>query len=495
MNINFLDKTYPTDGCVILTSDQDGNLSFAAKHYDNLCGNIIKKALKNSNFSGKEGEVLFFTPTQTDISCFILLGVGTSLETFNTQTWVNLGGSAFAATEKISAKKVYFIEPEESKNSAAVSYFAEGFLLRSYKFHKYKTSKENISNDNIDSLSIISKNPSLAKDVFHTLSERVASIELTRDLVSEAPNVLYPESMANKIKELESTGLKIKILKPKDLKELGMEALLAVGQGSSKEARVVTLEWHGASKDKAPLAFVGKGVTFDTGGISLKAGLNMHEMKTDMGGAATVIGLLATLAKRKAKINAVGVVGLVENMPGSNAYRPGDVIKSMSGKTIEVLNTDAEGRVVLSDVLWYTQEKFKPKLLIDLATLTGAILIALGEEIAGLFANNNKLAQQLHEIGEATDEKVWQMPMHKLFNSHVISDIADIKNIGKKGLAGSVSAAKFLEFFIQDGLPWAHLDVAGVAWSDKPSYMFDKGATGFGVRLLDEFVKKHHEKA
>lgn len=489
MEIKFLPEAYPTDGCIIILSEKDSQLSCAANHYNDLCGNIIKKSIEHSDFSGKEGETLIITPEKTDIACFILVGTGENPLSFNAQQWVNLGGSTFSAIEKVTEKKAYFVMPES--DDCASAYFAEGFLLRSYKFNKYKSPKKACM---LENLVILSKEPTTAEKKFSILSGRTESINFTRDLVSEAPNVLYPESMANKVKELESTGLKVDILTRKELENLGMNALLAVGQGSSREERVVTLQWQGGNEDEAPLAFVGKGVTFDTGGISLKPGLNMHEMKTDMGGSATVVGVMATLAKRKAKVNAVGVLGLVENMPGNNAYRPGDVITAMSGTTIEILNTDAEGRVVLADALWYTQEKFKPKLIIDLATLTGAMLVALGEEIAGVFTNDNEIAQQLYTIGEKVDEKVWQMPMNKLFDAHIDSDVADIKNMGKKGLAGSISAAKFLEKFIKKGVPWAHLDVAGVVWSDVPSYMFDKGATGFGVRLLDEFVKTYHEK-
>ena len=290
-------------------------------------------------------------------------------------------------------------------------------------------------------------------------------------------------------------GLKVEIFNEAKLKSLGMRSLLGVGQGSENESYLVTIQWNGARNNFGkPLAFVGKGVCFDTGGISLKPARFMEEMKYDMGGSAVVVGLMKTLALRKAKVNAIGVVGLVENMPDGNAQRPGDIVKSYSGKTIEVLNTDAEGRLVLADALTYTEKKYKPKFIIDLATLTGAIIMALGEEYAGLFSNNDKISDQLHEIGNEINEKVWRLPLHKNYDKLINSAYADVQNINYAGGAGSITAAQFLQRFIINKTPWAHLDIAGMAFSKKAASLNSGGATGYGVRLLNDFVRKFYEK-
>jgi len=319
----------------------------------------------------------------------------------------------------------------------------------------------------------------------------VEGVYLTRDVVTEPPNVLYPETLAARCKELEELGVVVEILNEKKMAKLGMGALLGVGQGSVRESFLVTMRWDGGPKNKAPVAFVGKGVTFDTGGISLKPGPGMEEMKWDMGGSGTVLGLMKALAGRKAKVNAVGVVGLVENMPDGNAQRPGDVVTSMSGQTIEIHNTDAEGRLVLADALWYTQQEFKPQAMIDLATLTGAILIALGNEYAGLFSNDDTLSAQLISAGQASGEPVWRMPLGDAYDKLLNSDCADMKNIGGRN-AGSITAAQFLQRFVKD-TTWAHLDIAGMAWSSKDRPTVPKGATGYGVRLLDRFVSDVYE--
>ena len=320
---------------------------------------------------------------------------------------------------------------------------------------------------------------------------------LTRDLVSEPPNVLNPAEMADRCKKLTSLGLKVEVLGPKEMPRLGFGALLGVAQGSVNEPRMVVMQWNGArataqgGNGSKPLAFIGKGVTFDTGGISIKPAGGMEDMKWDMAGAGTVVGLMAALAGRKAKVDAVGLVGLVENMPSGTAQRPGDVVKSYSGQTIEVINTDAEGRLVLADVLWYCQEKFDPQFMVDLATLTGAMIVALGHEYAGMFSNDDALAQKLIAAGVATDEKVWRFPLDDAYDQLIRSDIADMKNIGGRP-AGSISAAQFIQRFVNKK-PWAHLDIAGMAWSTKDAPCVPKGATAFGVRLLDRLVAENYE--
>ena len=368
--------------------------------------------------------------------------------------------------------------------------FIHGAILKSYEFNIYKSKKKIINDIN---LNIISK-----KNNFNKLeSLKFRSIEkgtnFARDLVSEPPNVLYPKEYVNRLKKFKNTGVKVTIYNEAKLKKLGMNSLLGVGRGSSKESYLVTLEWNGNKKNKqAPLAFVGKGVCFDTGGISLKPAKFMEEMKYDMAGSAVVAGLIQSLAFRKAKVNVVGVLGLVENMPGGNAQRPGDIVRAYNGKTIEVLNTDAEGRLVLADALSFTERKFKPKFIIDLATLTGAIIIALGEEYAGLFSNNDELSKKLYEAGEKVNEKVWRLPLHKNYDKLMDSSIADIQNINYSGGAGSITAAQFLQRFI-DKTPWAHLDIAGMAFSKKAANLNPGGATGFGVRLLNQLIEDYYE--
>ena len=376
--------------------------------------------------------------------------------------------------------------PTKLKN--VVGYFLHGFKLKSYTFEKYKTKKikHNIS-INVIGNKILSSKEQL----------RLSSIEegtfLTRDLVSEPGNVLHPDEYAKRLNLLKKDGLKVNIYNKKKLKQLGMNSLLGVGQGSVRGSYLVTLEWNGLNKKSKPLAFVGKGVCFDTGGISLKPAKFMEDMTYDMAGSAVVVGLMKSLAKRKAKINAVGVVGLVENMPGGNAQRPGDIVKSYSGKTIEILNTDAEGRLVLADALTYTEEKYKPKFIVDLATLTGAIIVSLGSEYAGLFSNDDKLSKQLIDTGEKVKEKVWRMPLNKNFDKLIESKNADMQNINYVGGAGSTTAAQFLQRFILNKTPWAHLDIAGMAFSKYGGALNSGGATGYGVRLLNKLIEDNYE--
>ncbi len=375
-----------------------------------------------------------------------------------------------------------------SKHKIIVGYFLHGIKLKSYKFEKYKSkkTKKNIS------IIVSGKNKPTTQDQvkFKSLEEGTFC---TRDLVSEPGNILHPDEYAKRIFALRKLGLKIKVYDEKKLKKLGMNSLLGVGQGSIRGSYLVTIEWNGLRNKSNPLAFVGKGVCFDTGGISLKPAKFMEDMTYDMAGSAVVVGLMKSLALRKAKINAVGVVGLVENMPGGNAQRPGDIVKSYSGKTIEILNTDAEGRLVLADALTYTEEKFKPKLIVDLATLTGAIIVSLGSEYAGLFSNDDKLSNQLINAGENVEEKVWRMPLNKNFDKLIDSKNADMQNINYVGGAGSTTAAQFLQRFILNKTPWAHLDIAGMAFSKYGGALNSGGATGYGVRLLNKLIEDNYE--
>ena len=374
------------------------------------------------------------------------------------------------------------------KQKNILGYFTHGIKLKSYTFEKYKTKK---NNKNI-LITITGKNqPSLKdKTKFRAIEDGTF---YARDLVSEPGNILHHDEYAKRLNSLRKHGLKVTVYDEKKLKKLGMNTLLGVGQGSVRGSYLVTMEWNGLSKKSKPLAFVGKGVCFDTGGISLKPAKFMEDMTYDMAGSAVVVGLMKSLALRKAKINAVGVVGLVENMPGGNAQRPGDIVKSYSGKTVEILNTDAEGRLVLADALTYTEEKFKPKLIVDLATLTGAIIVSLGSEYAGLFSNDDNLSKQLINAGEKVEEKVWRMPLNKNFDKLIDSKNADMQNINYVGGAGSTTAAQFLQRFILNKTPWAHLDIAGMAFSKYGGALNSGGATGYGVRLLNKLIEDHYE--
>ena len=408
------------------------------------------------------------------------------------------GGNFFSYLKKIrDIKKIdFYPDSLNLDEDSLVSFFSQfifGFNLKSYTFNKYKTLNKEKIHQKID-YEIITKNKTKIEKKYKYYDSIKDGVFLTRDLVSEPPNILSPKVYVQEIQKLSKLGLKIKSYNEKELKKLGLNALLGVGQGSANETYLVTIEWNGKKNSfKNPLTFVGKGVCFDTGGISLKPAKFMEEMKYDMAGSAVVVGLLKSLALRKAKVNVVGVVGLVENMPGSNAQRPGDIVKSYSGKTIEVLNTDAEGRLVLADALSFTEKKYKPKFIIDLATLTGAIIISLGEEYAGLFSNNDELSKNIFKASENVNEKVWRLPLHKNYDKLIDSTIADVQNINYAGGAGSITAAQFLQRFIINKTPWAHLDIAGMAFSKKAANLNPGGATGFGVRLLNNLIREYYE--
>ncbi len=403
-------------------------------------------------------------------------------------------------SEKLGAKFFGFVKSNEvydifiqglnffqsKKSNINFNSFVHGAELKSYEFNLYKTKKKNkIINFNIHKIDIVKKK--------QKLDPILSGVNFTRDLVSEPGNILHPDEYAKRLLPLKKLGIKVTVYDKKKLKKLGCNALLGVGQGSVRGSYLVTMEWNGTKAKSKPLAFVGKGVCFDTGGYSLKPARFMEDMTYDMAGSAVVVGLMKNLALRKAKINAVGVVGLVENMVSGNAQRPGDIVKSYSGKTIEVLNTDAEGRLVLADALTFTEKKFKPKFMIDLATLTGAIIVSLGSEYAGLFSNNDKLSKQLLEVGEKVEEKLWRMPLHKNFDKLINSKNADMQNINYVGGAGSTTAAQFLQRFILNKTPWAHLDIAGMAFSKYGGALNSGGATGYGVRLLNQLIEDHYE--
>ncbi len=479
---------------LVLTVADGNRLSAIGKKVDAEAEGMLSAAL-GGRFSAKRGQfVRIVTPKSAPVSSIVLLGIGKEKE-LGTLAAQSLGGKLVAHLNAIGVKEATIVLEEwsgfKSGTDLLAAHFAYGARLRSYRFDKYRTKEKPEDKPTLESLSIEVRHAKTAQKEFDTFDKIAGSVFFSRNLVSEPANIIYPESLAAKAKELTALGVKVNVLGVREMQKLGMNALLGVGQGSAKESKLVTLQWNGGSGD--PVCFVGKGVTFDTGGISIKPANNMEDMKWDMGGSATVIGLMRALAARKAKVNAVGVVGLVENMPDGNAQRPGDVVISMSGQSIEVINTDAEGRLVLADALWYAQETFKPKLVIDLATLTGAIIVALGFEHAGLFSNDDKLAQQLLEAGKASGELLWRLPLGDAYDKLINCDIADVKNVGDGKGAGSITAAQFLKRFIQDDVKWAHLDIAGVAWAYKDQDTCPKGATAFGIRLLNELVEKHYE--
>ena len=408
-------------------------------------------------------------------------------------SYEKLGSELYDFLKEKKFKDYYFLEQNlktvTEVGDNILDLVLHGLNLKSYVFDKYKTIKK--------TKPITINLPIKFRSQFDNKRIRSKSIlsgvQITKELVSEPGNILHPDEYASRIKKLTSVGLKVTVIDKKKLKQLGMNALLGVGQGSVRGSYLVIIEWNGLKKKQQPLAFVGKGVCFDTGGISLKPAKFMEDMTYDMAGSAVVVGLMKTLALRKAKVNAVGVVGLVENMPDGNAQRPGDIVKSFSGKTIEILNTDAEGRLVLADALTYTEKKYKPKFIVDLATLTGAIIVSLGSEYAGLFSNDDKLSEQLFKSGEKVGEKVWRMPLNENYDKLINSKKADMQNINYVGGAGSTTAAQFLQRFILNKTPWAHLDIAGMAFSKYGGALNSGGATGYGVRLLNQLIEDNYE--
>ena len=483
MTVQVLYKNKDNSNNLVLFTDEKFNIDNLKKHISNSEFSYIKDLLKTGDL--KKNLFIFELSSKKKI---ILISVKKNLEASDIE---NLGAE-FYGRINYEKKSQYTLNSDTLNNKFEnfIGYFLHGLKLKSYEFNLYKSKKET----KLISINVIgNKNRSTIQNEL-----RFKAIEegtfFARDLVSEPPNVLNPKEYTNRLLRLRKLGIKVTVYNELQMKKLGMNSLLGVGKGSINESFLVTLEWQGNKKDKkAPLSFVGKGVCFDTGGISLKPAKFMEEMKYDMAGSAVVAGLIQTLAIRKAKVNAVGVVGLVENMPGGNAQRPGDIVKAYNGKTIEVLNTDAEGRLVLADALSFTEAKFKPRFMIDLATLTGAIIMALGEEYAGLFSNNDDLSNKLFKVGEKVKEKIWRLPLHDNYDKLINSSIADMQNINYSGGAGSITAAQFLQRFVTSKTPWAHLDIAGMAFSKKAANLNPGGATGFGVRLLNQLIEEHYE--
>ncbi|MGK6312769.1 leucyl aminopeptidase [Neorhizobium sp. DT-125] len=454
---------------------------------------IVARASEIGRFSGKPMTVLdIIAPQGSPADRLMVLGLGKA-DALTAYDWLKAGGVAAASVRSMSKVAIFLDAPGLTVDGAQAADFALGMLLRAYGFDAYKTKK----GDDEDKapktvkVTIVTAAHAAAKKAFAESEAIAGGVLLARDLVNLPPNVLGPVEFADKAKELEKLGVEVDILTEKEMKKLGMGALLGVAQGSARPPRLAVMHWKGGKAKDAPVAFIGKGVVFDTGGISIKPGAGMEDMKGDMGGAAAVTGLIHTLAARKAKANVVGIIGLVENMPDGNAQRPGDIVTTMSGQTIEIINTDAEGRLVLADALFYCNERFKPRFMINLATLTGAIMVALGNLHAGLFSNDDTLAGQLTAAGEVTGERLWRMPLGKDYDKMIDSKFADMKNTGGR-YAGSITAAQLLKRFVGE-TPWAHLDIAGTAMNSPASEINQSWGSGYGVRLLDELVRAHYE--
>ncbi len=498
MEIRFVAPDTLLTGTAVVAVFSDRTLSPPGKALDDLTDGGLGRAMAASpKFKGGRDEVLILPSIAADgLDRVILLGLGAP-DAVDARAAQRAGGTLAAQANQAGATGI--MVKAELPGDAAISTdamaaeLAFGALLRAYRFDRYKTDQKPEAKWTLNELVLVCADPAAALAAFDSRRAVADGVTLARDLVSEPPNILQPEAFADRCRDLADLGVEVEILDDDALKDLGMGALLGVGQGSQCGTRLAVMQWMGAPDPATPpIAFIGKGVTFDTGGISLKPSAGMDEMKTDMAGAAAVAGLMRAVAGRKAKANVIGILGLVENMPSGAAQRPGDVVTSMSGQTIEVLNTDAEGRLVLADALWYTQDRFKPAFMVDLATLTGAVLIALGQHKAGVFSNNDELAERLYEAGESVGEALWRLPLADAYNKDIDSDVADMKNIAGNRFAGSIIGAQFLQRFVNE-VPWAHLDIAGVAWTKKDDPITPKGATGFGVRLLDRLVAEHYE--
>ena len=476
----------------------DGGLKFGpatAKAIAPAAG-LVARAGKAENFTGKSGTALeLAVPEGLNVSRLVVIGAGDT-KGLEQKDLLKLGGLAMGKLPVAAAEATVFAElPGRALKATQAADLAQGIVLRAYAFDRYKTKRKDDEKPPARRNVTVAVGDVAAVRKAYAVNEAISGgVVLARDLVNEPANVLYPEEFARRAQALKKSGVAVEVLDLKALKKLGMNALLGVGQGSRRESRVVVLRWNGGKAGEAPVAFIGKGVCFDTGGISIKPANAMEDMKGDMAGAACVVGLLQALAGRKAKVNAVGIIGLVENMPDGNAQRPGDIVTSMSGQTIEIINTDAEGRLVLGDVTWYTAKRFKPKFMVDLATLTGAIIVALGQEYAGMFANDDRLAERLTKAGEATGEKVWRMPLGPEFDKQIDSKFADMKNTGGSRWGGAITAAQFIKRFVDDKTPWAHLDIAGTAFDSRQTEINKSWASGWGVRLLDRLVKDYYEK-
>ena len=495
--LSIVDLKAPVTGTLVVLTDEDLAFGPAARIALKPSGDLFQRVAKIEHYKGKRNKVLdVAAPSGLKLEHLIVAGIGKTRE-MKAEDWLKLGGTIMGRLPGGVRNVTVLAEIAGGKLSPDdAAQIALGIKLRSYKFDRYKTRKKGDEDEPktpAADIKIAVADVAAARKSWAAMDGVGDGIVLARELVNEPPNVLFPTEFAKRATELRKLGVQVEVLDVPMMKKLGMGALLAVGQGSERDSRLVIMRWNGAKKKaETPIAIVGKGVCFDTGGISIKPAASMEDMKGDMAGAACVTGLMHALASRKAKANVIGVIGLVENMPDGKAYRPGDILKSYSGQTIEVINTDAEGRLVLCDALAYTNERFKPKLIVDLATLTGAILVALGQEYAGLFSNDDKLAERLTEAGQITGEHVWRMPLAPYYDKMIDSKFADMKNTGGR-FGGSITAAQFLQRYIGK-TPWAHLDIAGTGMAAHNTEIGDSWGPGWGVRLLNEFIAAHHEK-
>ena len=493
VKVGFAPFSAAARGILVVFCDEQLKLGSATRKALGVAAETIKRAAATNQFKGKSGAALdILAPEGIKAERLIVIGAGKPAD-LKEKDFLKFGGLVAGKLNAGSAAMTVIAElPDAAMAAGQAAAIAAGIRLRAYKFDRYKTRKKDGEDGTVRAeVSIAVDDVAAARKAFAPESSIVDGVNLARELVNEPPNVLYPEEFARRASQLRKLGVTVEVLDVKAMTKLGMGALLGVGQGSARPSRTVIMRWNGGKKSETPVAFVGKGVCVDTGGISIKSAGGMEDMKGDMGGAACVVGLMHALAARKARVNAVGAIGLVENMPDGNAQRPGDIVTSMSGQTIEIINTDAEGRLVLADVLWYVAKKFKPKFMVDLATLTGAIMVALGTDHAGLFSNNDELAERLAKVGLETGEKVWRMPLGPEYDKQIDSQFADMKNTGGRN-GGSITAAQFLQRFV-DGTPWAHLDIAGTAMGAPKTEINQSWGSGYGVRLLERLVSDYYE--
>jgi leucyl aminopeptidase len=497
MKVEFSAFPKALSGNVAVFVAADKQLLATARAIDAEGGGTVVRAMAASRFTGAKAQTLALLGQSGDLARLTLLGVGKGRE-LDARTAEGLGGLVAAEANAAGQKAVtVVVDPVKGTRLSPgqiAAHVALGASLRNYRFGKYKTKDKPEQKPTLEQVTVVLAGPAEARKAYAELEPTINAVFFTRDLVSEPANVLYPVSFAQRARELTKLGVEVEILGEAQMKKLGMGSLLGVGQGSERESQLLVMRWMNGPKTQKPVALIGKGVCFDTGGISIKPAGGMEDMKWDMGGAGAVTGAMHLLAGRKAKANVVAVCALVENMPDGNAQRPGDVVKSMSGQTIEVINTDAEGRLILCDAMWYAQEKFEPQAMVELSTLTGAIIVALGHERAGLFSNNTPLSNKLRAAGSKIGEKLWRMPLGPKYDKLIDSDIADMKNVGGGRDGGAITAAQFLQRFVKEGVAWAHLDIAGVAWSTKGDNTTPKGATAFGVRLLDRLIAENYER-
>ena len=494
IKVGFASLKAPPAGVLVLFCDEELKFGPTSRRFLAGAGDLIKRAATADRFTGKRGSALdIVAPGGLDVARLVVVGTGKAAQ--KSTDFVKLGGTALGKVPASAPQAT--VVAELSSGAARAEQAADlalGILLRGYSFERYKT-KRKVGDEKPAEVNVtiaVADAPATRK-AWRSREAVVAGVNWARDLINEPANVLYPEEFARRAAALTKLGIEVEELDVKAMTKLGMNALLGVGQGSAHQSRLVVMRWNGGKNRAPPVCFIGKGVCFDSGGISIKPAQGMEDMKGDMAGAACVVGLMRALAARKAKVNAIGAIGLVENMPDGRAQRPGDIVKSLSGQTIEIINTDAEGRLVLADVMWYAAKRFKPKFIIDLATLTGAIIIALGHEHAGLFANDDKLAERLLKAGEATSERVWRMPLGPEYDKLIDSKFADVKNTGGRP-GGAITAAQFLQRFVPEKTPWAHLDIAGTGMDSRQTEINRSWGSGFGVRLLDRLVADHYER-